>query len=119
MSNSRLFFKVETLNSVSNNKNTSSGVYYKPGFVDEDTLESIKMAVDKELSSISNSFYRVSELLSLIDKRSEGVDISLSSINTSLEILGNNSTELYDELSALTERVEIIEEALHNGGLLP
>lgn len=34
---------------------------YKPGFVDYANLETIKMAVDKELSLISNSFYKIAE----------------------------------------------------------
>lgn len=34
---------------------------YKPGFVDDANLESVKMAVDRELSLISNSFYKLGE----------------------------------------------------------
>lgn len=34
---------------------------YKPGFIDDTSLELIKMAVDKELSLISNSFYKIAE----------------------------------------------------------
>lgn len=37
------------------------GFIYKPGFVDDADLESVKMAVDKEFSLISNSFYKLAE----------------------------------------------------------
>lgn len=43
------------------NKTSSTGFIYKPGFVDDDSLESLKMAVDKELGLISNSFFITSE----------------------------------------------------------
>lgn len=51
------------------------GYIYKPGFVDDDNLEALKMAVDKELSLVSNSFYNTSELLA-------GISSQLTALST-------------------------------------
>ncbi|MGL5566485.1 MAG: phage tail tip fiber protein [Plesiomonas sp.] len=63
---------------------------YKPGFVDDKDLETVKMAVDKELSEISNAFYesteRTADTITRIEK---------------LEIGGGQ----YDELKAEIEEV--------------
>lgn len=42
---------------------------YKPGFVDNTDLEEVKMAMDKELAQIAQSFYSMTERLSnLVDR---------------------------------------------------
>ncbi|MGL5015599.1 MAG: hypothetical protein ACRC6V_15135 [Bacteroidales bacterium] len=46
---------------------------YKPGFVDDANLESVKMAVDKELSLISNSFYRLAETMQANQSKLKGL----------------------------------------------
>lgn len=46
---------------------------YKPGFVDDANLESVKMAVDKELSLISNSFYRLAETMNVNQTKLKGL----------------------------------------------
>ncbi|MGL5012696.1 MAG: hypothetical protein ACRC6V_00180, partial [Bacteroidales bacterium] len=65
---------------------------YKPGFVDDKDLETVKMAVDKELSDISNAFYqtveRTADTITRVDK---------------LEIDGSNQ---YGELKAEISRVD-------------
>lgn len=61
------------------------GYIYKPGFVDDQDLESIKMAVDKELSLISNSFYNTSELMSSNTTKIKALYEQITAQLTSLE----------------------------------
>lgn len=63
MSSSRLKFK--TSDDKPHNSSRGKGLIletpYRPGFVDDKDLETVKMAVDKELSEISNAFYETTE----------------------------------------------------------
>lgn len=65
---------------------------YRPGFVDDGSLEALKMAVDKELSEVSNALYvtteRTADTITRIDK---------------LEISGDTQ---YGELVAKIEEVD-------------
>ena len=61
--------------------NTNKGVGliletpYKPGFVDDTDLESVKMAVDKELSDISNALFITTERTADTIKRTDLLQI--------------------------------------------
>lgn len=70
---------------------------YKPGFVDDKDLETVKMAVDKELSEISNAFHQSTE---------QTAD-TITRVNK-LEIDGTNQ---YGELKAEIERVDKVSTA--------
>ncbi|MGL5014606.1 MAG: hypothetical protein ACRC6V_10005 [Bacteroidales bacterium] len=65
---------------------------YKPGFIDDKDLEAVKMAVDKELSGISNAFYQSTEQTAGTITRIE-----------KLEITGGDQ---YGELKAEISRVD-------------
>ena len=74
-------------------------ITYKPGFVDDKDLESVKMAVDKELSSISNAFYQISETASLIQR----------DYKASLKNIEDVILDLTSEINSLKERVSVLE----------
>lgn len=65
MNNSRLKLAARADDDKPHNSSKGKGVIietpYKPGFVDHKDLESVKMAVDKEFSDISNAFYKTTE----------------------------------------------------------
>ncbi|MGL5013545.1 MAG: phage tail tip fiber protein [Bacteroidales bacterium] len=62
MSNSRLKLRADDKpTNSSRGKGLILETPYKPGFVDDKDLETVKMAVDKELSEISNAFYQTTE----------------------------------------------------------
>lgn len=48
---------------------------YKPGFIDQDTLENTKMAVDRELGEISKAFFQTSERTTDTIKKIETIEI--------------------------------------------
>lgn len=102
MSNSRLKLQMSRADDPSpSNSSRGRGLImetpYKPGFVDDVDLESVKMAVDKELSEISNAFYqsteRTADTITRVDK---------------LEIDGTNQ---YGELKAEISRVDKVSTA--------
>lgn len=74
MSNSRM--KLRADDDKPHNSSKGKGIIletpYKPGFVDDKDLETVKMAVDKELSDISNAFYetieRTADTITRVDK---------------------------------------------------
>lgn len=94
--NSRMRLAVRADDDKPHNSSKGKGVIletpYKPGFVDDKDLETVKMAVDKELSDISNAFYqtteRTADTITRVDK---------------LEITGESQ---YGELSAKIETVD-------------
>lgn len=53
---------------------------YKPGFVDDLDLESVKMAVDRELSTISIAFHETTERLSKLTSRVEALEALVSKL---------------------------------------
>lgn len=62
MSNSRMRLRSEEKpHNSSRGKGLILETPYRPGFVDDKDLETVKMAVDKELSEISNAFYETTE----------------------------------------------------------
>ena len=73
-------------------------ITYKPGFVDDKDLETIKMAVDKELSSISNAFYQISETISLSQsdyrKLYEDLESRIKALETSFTALDGRVSAL-------------------------
>lgn len=88
------------------NKTSSTGFIYKPGFIDEDSLETLKMAVDKELGLISNCFYITAE----------SSESSFSSVKELMVALQESVVSLTAQLDAanssiedLTTRVEALE----------
>lgn len=96
MSHSRAYLAIEPHDDKPHNSSKGKGLIletpYKPGFVDDKDLETVKMAVDKELSEISNAFYQSTEqtadTITRVDR---------------LEIDGTNQ---YGELKASIERVD-------------
>ena len=79
----------------------SNEFIYKPGFIDDHSLESVKMAVDKELSLVSNSFYKVAE----------GMSKNKSSLEVLYEQAVSEVTDLRQQLSDLKDRVSALESA--------
>lgn len=96
MSNSRLKLMTRADDDKPHNSSKGKGLLletpYRPGFVDDKDLETVKMAVDKELSDISNAFYqtteRTADTITRVDK---------------LEISGETQ---YGELKAAIETVD-------------
>ena len=87
------------LKTTSRTKPRGFEITYKPGFVDDKDLESVKMAVDKELSSISNAFYQISETIALVQK----------DYKDPIGIIEGLISDLTSEINSLKERVSALE----------
>lgn len=107
---------------------------YKPGFIEDKDLETVKMAVDKELSEISNAFYqtiektadtitRVDKLeiagdtqfgelvakIEEVDKVSKEGDVALASRITTISAeVGDNKSSIITESEARAEADKVI-----------
>lgn len=107
---------------------------YKPGFIEDKDLETVKMAVDKELSEISNAFYqtiektadtitRVDKLeiagdtqfgelvakIEEVDKVSKEGDVALASRITTISAeVGDNKSSIITESEARAEADRVI-----------
>lgn len=78
---------------------------YKPGFVDDKDLETVKMAVDKELSDISNAFYQTTERTADTITRIDKIEIEGDDLLAKIEEVDRVSKE-NDE--ALASRITTI-----------
>ncbi|MGL5014083.1 MAG: hypothetical protein ACRC6V_07325, partial [Bacteroidales bacterium] len=113
---------------------------YKPGFIDDSDLETVKMAVDKEFSDISNAFYqtiertadtitRVDKLeiagdtqygdllakIEEVDKVSKDGDVALASRLTTISAeVGDNKSSITTESTARAEGDKVITERVDN-----
>ncbi|UZV39637.1 hypothetical protein APT65_00022 [Trabzonvirus APT65] len=97
--NSRLFTKSYTVGSTSGEAppppdtptNTSRDFgkilenVYKPGFIDQDTLENTKMAVDRELGEISKAFFQTTERTTDGIKRVDQIVIETDNLSARIE----------------------------------
>lgn len=66
---------------------------YKPGFVEDKDLETVKMAVDKELSEISNAFYQTTERTADTITRVDKIEIETDGIGAKIEEVDRVSKE--------------------------
>lgn len=66
---------------------------YKPGFIDDSDLESVKMAVDKELDDISNAFYQTIERTADTITRIDKIEIGTDGIGAKIEEVDRVSKE--------------------------
>lgn len=79
---------------------------YKPGFVDQDNMENIKMAVDRELGEVSKAFYQTSERTSDTIKRIDELVIDNDTLSARIEEVDFVS-KAGDE--ALAQRITTVE----------
>ncbi|MGL5015835.1 MAG: hypothetical protein ACRC6V_16370, partial [Bacteroidales bacterium] len=141
MSNSRLKLRADDKpTNSSKGKGLILETPYKPGFVDDKDLETVKMAVDKELSEISNAFYQTTErtadtitridkieiagdsqygdLLAKIeevDKVSKEGDVAIASRLTTISAeVGDNKSSITTESTARAEADKVITERVDN-----
>lgn len=114
MANSRLQF----LNDDPRPSNTNKGkglileTPYHPGFVDDKDLETIKMAVDKELSDISNAFYQTTEKTADTIKRIDKIEIEGDGLLAKIEEVDRVSKE---GDKALSERITTVQAESESG----
>ncbi|MGL5015522.1 MAG: phage tail tip fiber protein [Bacteroidales bacterium] len=82
---------------------------YHPGFVDDKDLETLKMAVDKELSEISNAFYQTTEKTADTITRVDNIEISsgdvLARINEVDRVSKEGDNALAQRITTLTATV--------------
>lgn len=82
---------------------------YHPGFVDDKDLESVKMAIDKELSDISNAFYQTTEKTADTITRIDNIEISsgdvLARINEVDRVSKEGDAALASRITTLTATV--------------
>lgn len=138
MSNSRLKLRATREDDKPTNSSRGKGLIletpYRPGFVDDKDLESVKMAVDKEFSEISNAFYQTTErtadtitridklqiegddLLAKIeevDKVSKEGDAALASRITTVEAtVGDNTALITSETTARVDADKVLGERI-------
>lgn len=79
---------------------------YKPGFVDQDNLENVKMAVDRELGEVSKAFYQTSERTTDTIKRIDELVIENDVLSARIEEVDFVS-KADDE--ALAQRITTVE----------
>lgn len=97
MTNSRL--KLMALSDDEKPTNSSRGkglileTPYRPGFVDDKDLETVKMALDKELSEISNAFYQTTERTADTITRVDKIEIGTDGIGAKIEEVDRVSKE--------------------------
>lgn len=88
---------------------------YKPGFVDDKDLETVKMAVDKELSDISNAFYqtteRTADTITRVDKLEISGETQYGELTAKIETVDKVSKE---GDVALAERITTFEASTNN-----
>lgn len=85
---------------------------YKPGFVEDKDLESVKMAIDKELSDISNAFYKTTEKTADTIKRVDEIKIEGDGLLAKIEEVDFVSKE--GDI-ALAERITKLEAEVGDG----
>lgn len=66
---------------------------YKPGFVEDKDLETVKMAVDKEFSEISNAFFQTTERTADTITRVDKIEIETDGIGAKIEEVDRVSKE--------------------------
>lgn len=66
---------------------------YKPGFVEDKDLETVKMAIDKELSEISNAFYKTTERTADTITRIDSIEIGTDGLLAKIEEVDKVSKE--------------------------
>ncbi|MGL5013666.1 MAG: phage tail tip fiber protein, partial [Bacteroidales bacterium] len=95
MSNSRLKLKAD--DDKPHNSSKGKGIIletpYKPGFVDDKDLETVKMALDKELSEISNAFYQTTERTADTITRIDSIEIGSDGLLAKIEEVDKVSRE--------------------------
>lgn len=79
---------------------------YKPGFVEDKDLETVKMAVDKEFSEISNAFHQTTERTADTITRVDKIEIETDGIGAKIEEVDKVSKE---GDKALAERITTFE----------
>lgn len=84
---------------------------YRPGFVDDKDLETVKMALDKELSEISNAFYQTTERTADTITRVDRIEIGTDGIGAKIEEVDKVSKER-DE--ALASRITTLSATVDN-----
>lgn len=95
MSSSRLKLRVD--DDQPHNSSRGKGIIletpYKPGFIDDADLETVKMAVDKELSDISNAFYQTIEKTADTITRIDRIEVDTDGVNAKIEEVDRVSKE--------------------------
>lgn len=83
---------------------------YKPGFVEDKDLETVKMAVDKELAEISNAFYQTTERTADTITRIDKIEIEGDNLLAKIEEVDRVSKEgdiaLAERITTLTATVD-------------
>ncbi|MGL5965504.1 MAG: phage tail tip fiber protein [Fusobacteriaceae bacterium] len=79
---------------------------YHPGFVDDKDLETLKMAVDKELSEISNAFYETTEKTADTITRVDNIEISSGDILARINEVDRVSKEGDEALAQRITKVD-------------
>lgn len=83
---------------------------YKPGFVEDKDLETVKMAIDKELSEISNAFYKTTEKTADTITRIDKIEIEGDNLLAKIEEVDRVSKEgdaaLAERITTLTATVD-------------
>lgn len=96
MSNSRMRLMTKAVEKPTNSSKGKGLILetpYKPGFVDDKDLETVKMAVDKELSDISNAFYQTTERTADTITRIDKIEIGTDGIGAKIEEVDRVSKE--------------------------
>lgn len=110
MINSRQRLRDEKPHNSSKGKGIILETPYKPGFVDDKDLETVKMAVDKELSEISNAFYqtieRTADTITRIDKIEIEGDNLLAKIEEVDRVSKEGDIALAERITTLTATVD-------------
>lgn len=109
MSNSRMRLRADADDKPTNSSKGKGLILetpYKPGFVDDKDLETVKMAMDKELSEISNAFYKTTEKTADTITRIDKIEIGTDGIGAKIEEVDRVSKER-DE--ALASRITTIQ----------
>lgn len=80
---------------------------YKPGFIDTESTEDMKMAIDRELASISKALFQTEETTNQrIDEIvSEGLGGEIASIKEQLTVLTEEGKALAERVLTLTAKV--------------
>lgn len=108
--NSRMRLKMARDDERPSNSSKGNGLIletpYRPGFVDDKDLETVKMAMDKELSEISNAFYKTTEKTADTITRIDKIEIGTDGIGAKIEEVDRVSKER-DE--ALASRITTIQ----------
>lgn len=137
MQNSRLALRNARSDEKPHNSSKGKGIIleqpYKPGFVDDKDLETVKMAVDKELGEIANAFYETTEktadtitrierleigggteelraLIEQVDKVSKENDVALAQRITTVEAESSAGlASVKNEITAVSDKLGTVE----------